>query len=362
MAYTTIDNPALFFNTVLYTGDLQDSDGTGHTQSITGVGFQPDWVWHKGRSGARTHMVVDRVRGVSSYNWVATNSNGTELTTNTNGAISSIDSDGITVQNGSDSSSKSNNAGKNGETWVFWNWLAGGSTSSNGDGTITSTVSVNSTSGFSIVSYAGTGVADKTVGHGLGATPAMIIIKNRVNDPEWRVWHQGLSGSTYKLGLNSTGAQDSSATVFNGQSSTTFTVGTDPSVNGSGNNIIAYCFKEVKGYSKFGSYTGGGDPFVYLGFKPAWVMFKNASSAENWRIVDNKRDIDNPVVQHIFANSSSAEASGTSYSDFIDFLSNGFKIRSGSGEIDGSGNTIIYMAFAEAPFVTEGTKAAGTAR
>ena len=114
MAYTTIDNPALFFNTVLYTGDLQDSDGTGHTQSITGVGFQPDWVWHKGRSGARTHLLVDRVRGVSSYNWIASNGNGAELTTNTNGAISSIDSDGITVQNGNDSSSKSNNAGKNG--------------------------------------------------------------------------------------------------------------------------------------------------------------------------------------------------------------------------------------------------------
>ena len=362
MAYTTIDNPALFFNTVLYTGDLQDSDGTGHTQSITGVGFQPDWVWHKGRSGARTHLLVDRVRGVSSYNWIASNSNGAELTTNTNGAISSIDSDGITVQNGNDSSSKSNNAGKNGETWVFWNWLAGGSTSSNGDGSITSTVSVNSTSGFSIVSYVGGGASSATVGHGLGVTPAMIIVKNRSITEEWRVWHQKLSGSTYKLSLNSTGAQDSSATVFNGQSSTTFTVGNDPSVSGSGNNIIAYCFAEKKGYSKFGSYTGGGDPFVYLGFKPAWIMFKNASSAENWRIVDNKRDTDNPVVQHLFSNSTSAEASGTSYSDFIHFLSNGFKIISGSGEVDGSGNTIIYMAFAEAPFVTEGTKAAGTAR
>jgi len=363
MAYTTIDNPALFFNTVLYTGDLQDSDGTGHTQSITGVGFQPDWVWHKGRSGARTHMVVDRVRGVSSYNWVATNNNGTEVTANTNGAISSIDSDGITVQNGNDSSSKSNNAGKNGETWVFWNWLAGGSTSSNGDGSITSTVSVNSTSGFSIVSYVGGGASSATVGHGLGATPAMIIIKNRQNDPEWRVWHQGLSGSTYKLGLNSTGAQDSSATVFNGQSSTTFTIGNDPSVSGSGNNIIAYCFKEIKGYSKFGTYVANGNndgAFAYTGFRPAFVMIKSSSaSSTNWNIYDNKRDGFNDQNENLSANLTDAESSGNNR---IDIVSNGFKVRATTADVGTTDATYIYMAFAEHPFVTAGTKAAGTAR
>ena len=364
MAYTTIDDPTQYFNTVLYTGDLQDSDGTGHTQSITGVGFQPDWVWHKGRSGARTHMLVDRVRGVSSYNWLASNSSGAELTTNTNGAISSIDSDGITVQNGNDSSSKSNNAGKNGETWVFWNWLAGGSTSSNGDGSITSTVSVNSTSGFSIVSYVGGGASSATVGHGLGATPAMIIVKNRENDPEWRVWHQKLSGSTYKLGLNSTGAQDSSSTVFNGQSSTTFTVGSDPSVSGSGNNIIAYCFKEVKGYSKFGVYTGQGGsggqyPFIYTGFRPAWIMIKRTDSSQDWRMFDAVRDPFNSVENQLKANANTAESAGT---DFLDFVSNGFKILVSTASINSSGGNYIYMAFAEHPFVTEGTKAAGTAR
>mgnify|MGYP003137421017 CR=1 FL=1 len=363
MAYTTIDNPALFFNTVLYTGDLQDSDGTGHTQSITGVGFQPDWVWHKGRSGARTHMLVDRVRGVSSYNWLASSGDGAELTTNTNGAISSIDSDGITVQNGNDSSSKSNNAGKNGETWVFWNWLAGGSTSSNGNGSITSTVSVNSTSGFSIVSYVGGGASSATVGHGLGATPAMIIVKNRSITEEWRVWHQKLSGSTYKVSLNSSGAQDSSATVFNGQSSTTFTVGNDPSVSGSGNNIIAYCFKEVKGYSKFGGYTGNGStsgPFVYTGFKPAWVMMKRTNGSNSWNIFDNKRATDNPVQHRLFPDTTDAEA--TSSGNAVDFLSNGFVGRSSGSTVNHDGGTYIYMAFAETPFVTEGTKAAGTAR
>ena len=191
----------------------------------------------------------------------------------------------------------------------------------------------------------------------------MIIIKNRENDPEWRVWHQKLSGSTYKLGLNSTGAQDSSATVFNGQSSTTFTVGSDPSVSGSGNNIIAYCFKEVKGYSKFGSYTGNGNAdgtFVYTGFRPAWVIIKQINSTGDWMILDNKRDTDNGVRHQVYANSTGAES--VEGSDRLDFLSNGIKHRSSGGRANGSSDSYIYMAFAEHPFVTEGTKAAGTAR
>ena len=147
MAYTTIDKPSDYFNTVSYTGDMVDGDGTGHTQSITGVGFQPDWVWHKGRSNARTHILVDSVRGLTNYNWLVSSGTTAELTTNTNGAIKSIDSDGITLENGNDSSSKSNNAGANGETYVFWNWLAGGTASSNTDGSITSSVSANTTSG-----------------------------------------------------------------------------------------------------------------------------------------------------------------------------------------------------------------------
>jgi len=191
----------------------------------------------------------------------------------------------------------------------------------------------------------------------------LIIVKNRENDPEWRVWHQKLSGSTYKLGLNSTGAQDSSATVFNGQSSTTFTVGSDPSVSGSGNNIIAYCFAEVKGFSKFGSYTGNGNAdgvFVYTGFRPAWVMIKQINSTGDWMILDNKRDTDNGVRHQIYANSNSAES--VEGSDRLDFLSNGIKHRSSGSRANGSSDSYIYMAFAEHPFVTEGTKAAGTAR
>ena len=346
MAYTTIDNPGLFFNTVLYAG-------SNSSQSVTGVGFQPDWVWIKNRdASSKDHKLHDRVRG--SNKSISTNNNSTEQTYT---YFTSFDSDGFTLEgNVSDYNQNSSN-------FVSWNWLAGGSTSSNGDGSITSTVSVNSTSGFSIVSYVGGGASSATVGHGLGATPAMIIIKNRENDPEWRVWHQKLSGSTYKLGLNSTGAQDSSSTVFNGQSSTTFTVGSDPSVSGSGNNIIAYCFKEVKGYSKFGGYTGNGNAdgtFFYTGFRPAWVMIKQINSTGDWMILDNKRDTDNGVRHQIYANSNSAES--VEGSDRLDFLSNGIKHRSSGSRANGSSDSYIYMAFAEHPFVTEGTKAAGTAR
>ena len=343
MAYTTIDNPALFFNTVLYAG-------SNSSQSVTGVGFQPDWVWIKNRSSTPDHKLHDRVRG--SNKSISTNNNATEQTYT---YFTSFDSDGFTLEgNVSDYNQNSSN-------FVSWNWLAGGSTSSNGDGSITSTVSVNSTSGFSIVSYVGGGASSATVGHGLGATPAMIIIKNRENDPEWRVWHQKLSGSTYKLGLNSTGAEDSSATVFNGQSSTTFTVGSDPSVSGSGNNIIAYCFKEVKGYSQFGSYTGNGNangPFIYTGFRPAFLIIKPSSKVEEWTLLDNKRLGYNTDNNYVYPNQNYAEMTA----DRLDILSNGFKLRSATGELNTSSANMIYMAFAEHPFVTEGTKAAGTAR
>jgi len=353
MAYTTIDNPGLFFNTVTYTGN----GTTDH--AITGVGFQPDWTWLKKRSNADDHILQDVVRGPTKY--IISNSNAVEGTYAE--GFKSFDSDGFTLGN-------ANNTNQNTHTFAAWNWKAGESTSSNGDGTITSTVSVNSTSGFSIVSYAGTGVADKTVGHGLGATPAMIIIKNRVNDPEWRVWHQKLSGPTYKLRLNGTEAQDSSATVFNGQSATTFTVGTDPSVNGSGNNIIAYCFKEVKGYSKFGSYTGNGSTdgtFVYTGFKPAFVINKriDSSTGGSWILQDNKRgdNVRNPVDLSFSPTNNQSESDWGDTFD-CDYLSNGFKWRMDgtAGYNNTSAATYIYLAFAESPFVTAGTKAAGTAR
>ena len=351
MAYTTIDDPTSFFNTVLYTGDLQDSDGTGHTQSITGVGFQPDWVWHKGRSGARTHLLVDRVRGVSSYNWLASSGDGAELTTNTNGAISSIDSDGITVQNGNDSSSKSNNAGKNGETWVFWNWLAGGSASSNSDGSITSSVSANTTAGFSIVSYTGTGSA-ATVGHGLSSTPELIFTKRRNTSQQWFTYTT-TTGSGKALFLDSDSAISTQAAAYNSDpTSTVINYGTDVAVNGSSDTFIAYCFHSVKGYSKIGSYTGNGNadgPFVYTGFKPAFLIVKISSGQNEWTMRDNKRDVDNSTNHTLYPNLNNAEAGGSG--EGIDFLSNGFKLRLSAGSLNGSSSTYIYMAFAESPFV-----------
>ena len=358
--YTTIDNPGLFFNTVTYTGDMVDGDGTGHTQSITGVGFQPDWVWHKGRSNARTHIVVDSVRGLTNYKWLVTSGTGAELTTNTNGAIKSIDSDGITLENGTDSSSKANNAGANGETYVFWNWLAGNSTSSNSNGDLTSTVSVNQTAGFSICQWtsADTG-AVKTVGHGLGVKPDWIVWKSTSRTVDWITFHKSTGKDKNAGWLNATSAA-SNQNYWGNTEPTSTVFSTEGATEDSGTNI-AYCFAEKQGYSKFGSYTGNGNAdgtFVYTGFLPAWVMIKNISTADPWLMLDNKRDTFNPMEKRLDANDNDAEATGT---DYADFLSNGFKIIGNLGIHNNSNQNYIYMAFAEHPFVTSGTKAAGTA-
>ena len=228
---------------------------------------------------------------------------------------------------------------------------------SNFAGTIQSNISPNTTSGFSIVSYTGTGVANKTIGHGLGTTPGMIIVKNRSITEEWRVWQQKLGGPTYKLALNDAGAADQGSSVFNGQSATTFTVGTDPSVNGNGNSIIAYCFNDVQGYSKFGSYTGNGNAngtFIYTGFKPAFIMIKETTNAGNWTLYDNKRAGFNSKSTFLYANTNAAE--DTSNTIWLDMLSNGFKILESNNLVNRSGGNYIYMTFAENPF----TSSAGT--
>ena len=344
MAYTTIDKPTDYFNTVLYTGD-----GTS-SKAITGVGFQPDWVWLKARNHAYSHQLFDVVRGATKL----LTSEATDAEQTLSG-VTSFDSDGFTV--GSD-------AGSNGsaKTFASWNWLAGGSASSNTDGDITSSVSANTTAGFSIVSYTGSGTASDTVGHGLGVTPAMIIVKNRTEATSWCVAHKSLSADKV-LRLEGTNAEgdigdgeldsppnNSSTFGFNnGTSGTPLKV-----VNESSDNYIAYCFAEIKGYSKFGSYTGNGNAdgtFVYTGFKPAWVMTKSTTQAYRWYMFDNKRNEFNVINGRIFANDSASEQTNQ---NTIDFTSNGFKIRTGDAEINGSGQTIIYMAFAESPFVTSG--------
>ena len=337
MAYTTIDDPTIYFNTKLYTGN-------GSTQSITGVGFQPDWVWIKNRGAVTNHEVADSVRGANKL----LKPNDTDAEQSNSNKITSFDSDGFGVGNDA-------NVNQNSTAIVSWNWKAGGAGSSNSNGSIASTVSANTTAGFSIVSWTGSG-SSATIGHGLGATPKYIIVKNRTDSVNWFLYNHSIitAGASNKsfMTLNETDAlgTNGSATTFTSVSSTTFGVGTDNIINGSSDNMIAYVFAEKKGYSKFGSYTGNGNAdgtFVYTGFKPAWVMFKRTSGTTNWQILDNKRSTFNPVNKHLRANTSIAEF--TNYP--VDFLSNGFKFRNTDGDNNTSGETYIYMAFAESPFV-----------
>jgi hypothetical protein len=331
MAYINFD-PQDYFNTKLYTGN-------GSTQSITGVGFQPDWVWIKTRNTTGQHEVFDAVRGATKY--IVTNDLDPENTVAT--SLTSFDSDGFSL-----SSQSAVNNGSN--TFVSWNWLGNGAGSSNTDGSITSTVSANTTSGFSIVTYTGNGTAGATVGHGLGATPKMMLIKQLNSSNHWRVYHSSL-GATNVIYLNLADATDTGQGSVNfnntAPSSSVFTLGTNAAVNGSGNTFVAYVFAEKKGYSKFGSYTGNGNAdgtFIYTGFKPAFVLFKPSSAIENWQIHDNKRPSYNPC-DNIAPNNNSAEADN----DFVDLVSNGFKLRSAT--YSASGVTYIYMAFAEQPLI-----------
>jgi len=342
MAYISFQ-PRDFFNTVLYTGD-GTAIGSGG-QSITGVGFQPDWVWTKARSQPHSHTLYDSSRGVQKP--LVTNSNASE-STETEG-LNSFDSDGFTTGN-------KDNSGQSGTTYASWHWKAnGGTTSSNSDGSITSTVQANTTSGFSVVTYTGTGTAG-TVGHGLGSTVAMVITKSRDSASAWQIYNKDL-GKDKTVQLNETA---STATISNywGTSTPNSTVfgviGGGYNNNLSGQATIAYCFAEVKGYSKFGSYTGNGSndgPFVYTGFRPSFIMYKNTSRSTAgaiWWMWDTTRDTRNPTDLYLRANDSLAEGSF----DSLDILSNGFKLRTSDGGQNASGETIIYMAFAENPFVT----------
>ena len=343
MAYTTIDKPEDYFNTVLYTGN-------GSTQSITGVGFQPDWVWLKGRSVAAGGNLSDSVRGVNKQLQSAGTFAEETLTT----CLTSFDSDGFSL-------GSNGNVNGNTNTYVAWNWYTGATASSNTDGTITSSVSANTTAGFSIVSYTSNGSASQTVGHGLGAVPHMIIAKNRDSSSSsynyWTVYHHSLpTANDKKLKLNESEAASSTNLWGDADPTTTkFYVHTsgDGSTNVSTDKIIAYCFTGIKGYSKFGSYTGNGNAdgtFVYTGFKPAFIMLKPTSTTGNWFILDNKRSSFNVMDKYIRANQSSAEATFS----MMDFVSNGVKIITSDSSINGSGVSYIYMCFAESPFVSSG--------
>jgi hypothetical protein len=338
----TIEDGGEYFNTVLYTGDNSAS------RSITGVGFQPDLVWIKSRSLAYAHNLCDSVRGVN--NTLSSNSTGAENYAGA-GDITAFNADGFGIRETSNWE-----INDNGSTYVAWNWKANGAGVSNTAGTITSTVSANTDSGFSIVTYTGNGSAGATIGHGLGVVPAMTIIKRRSNTETWIVWHTAFNSAQSNVRLQSTDAVDTnSPAMFNNTfpTSTLITLGNGNFVNTSAETYVAYCFAPVAGYSAFGSYTGNGSadgPFVYTGFRPAFVMGKASSgtnaSTSNWFIMDSARNSYNVANLRLFPNLSNADNT----QDILDFTSNGFKIRTTNSSENTSGTTFIYMAFAENPF------------
>jgi hypothetical protein len=339
MAYTTINKPEDYFNTKLYTGN--GSDGV----AITGVGFQPDWVWIKNRDTINWHILADSVRGGNKV--LYTNRTDDERDDQT-WYVQTFDSDGFTVGIAGDTNG-------NGNDLVAWNWLAGGTASSNTDGDITSSVSANTTSGFSIVSYTGSGTGGDTIGHGLGVTPKVVIAKARSDAGTWSVYHEGIGNAANGVSLENASGTRSEPAYWNSTAPTSsvFSVGTSNDTNGSSRTYIAYCFAEKKGFSKFGTYTGngvasGGGPFIYLGFKPAFFLLKEISGSDNWTLMDNRRLGYNKRNDHLFPNLDNVEYA----TDRIDMVSNGIKIIDNDGSINQSGSTYIYMAFAEHPFVS----------
>ena len=355
MAYTTIDDPSVYFQTQLYTGDGASSN------AITNGGnsdLQPDWLWIKNRSssgGTGPNIIFDSTRGPTKD----LHTNNTEAEHTNSNTCKSFNSDGFTV---GDSGTVNNNT----DNFVAWQWKAnGGTTSSNTDGSITSTVQANTTAGFSIVTYTGTGSA-ATIGHGLGVVPSWIIIKARTeptggvhfgsDQGNWIVYHQGVASDpeTDVLLLNETNAVSDSTGHMNdtAPTSSVFTIHTNVDVNESSDTYVAYCFAEKQGYSKFGSYNGNGNtdgPFINTGFKPALVILKRSSGVADWNIFDNKRpNAFNEANGRLRANDNTVESTSDAG---VDLLSNGFKCRLGS-EFNANNTTNIYMAFAESPFVS----------
>ena len=334
MAYTTIKKPSDYFNTKLYTG-------TGSTQSITGLDFQPDLVWGKTRNDTQDHQIIDSVRGATKL--LATNGTGAEFTDTNN--LTSFNSNGFTV-------GSSGGINGSGDTLVSWNWKANGAGSANTDGSISSTVSANTTSGFSIVTVADIGSGDFTFGHGLGVAPSWVLAKSR-DGSKWNNYFKSL-GAGYTIQLPETSAKITNAVMWQNTDPTSSVVYANGNQLDSNESYVFYCFAEKKGYSKFGSYTGNGNAdgtFVYTGFKPAWIMIKESSHAGNaWHIRDIKRSPINVVDDSLYANENIAEVTNNTALN-TDFLSNGFKLRNTDTNDNGSGRTYIYMCFAESPLV-----------
>jgi len=328
--------------------------GTGATQvvsnAVNGVSMQPDLVWLKIRSGAANHVLIDAVRGYNKY--LVSNSTVAEATSTDQ--FTSFNSNGFTL---GANAGAGGNTNQNGSTYVSWQWKAGGTTVSNTSGNITSTVSANTTAGFSVLTYTGNGLTNQSIGHGLGATPGMVVIKQKDGTANWLVHHQS-QPTGYTVYLNLTNAQDAGTSQWgtSPQTSTLFYVGYTAGATGSNvsaSAYVAYCWAPVAGYSAFGSYTGNAStdgPFVYLGFRPRFVMMKRTDVANAWMMYDGTRNTSNVVNKYLFANATDAENTGSGSSDLIDFLSNGFKVRCSNAAENASGGTYIYAAFAENPF------------
>ena len=356
MAYSSISKPGLHFSSLLYTG----SDGTS---AISGVGFQPDWTWIKCRShgggDAFENVLTDAVRGVNKT--LVSDDSDAEATNNATGYLSVFSSDGFTVTGGDAVNGVA-------RTYASWNWKANGQGSSNTDGSINTTyTSVNAAAGLSIVKYAATG-SNATVGHGLSAVPKMILVKQLNTARDWAVYHTSMGNGNY-MNLNVNGQSTSSSTHWNSTTPTSsvFSIGTSNQTNENGNDYIAYCFAEKKGYSKIGGYTGNGNangPFIYTGFKPAFVMIKVKSGNNNhWFLFDKNRlgyNNGNSGNEYLKADGNDAESTNTNR---INIFSNGFKCTTSNDGVNGNTDTYIYWAIAEEPLVANvGQSIPATAR
>lgn len=343
-----ITKPNQHFDATTYTGN-------GGTQSITSLGFQPDFLWIKSRGSSAVHVVSDSVRGTDSngYKFLAPDDTYGEGVFDTSwhnayGKVTALNSNGFTVVNGS----QPGNVNTSADTYVAWSWKAGSTTVTNTAGSTSAQVRANPTAGFSIVTWTGTG-STATIGHGLGVAPKMIIWFHRTNADAYNhiTYHASLPTAAYVVYLNLVNAQSSDNNAFNSTppTSSVFTAGGYNNAD----TMVAYCWSEVDGYSKFGSYTGNGStdgPFVYTGFRPRFVITKrtDSSSGGNWTIIDSARNPYNVTNQRLFADTPDADGTGNIVHDFV---SNGFKVRQGDSSTNNiSGATYIYMAFAEAPF------------
>ena len=322
-AYTTIDNPELYFQADLYTGN----GSNGNAKTFDGdEDMQPNVVWIKSRSAAENQHIFDSIRGANKR--LLTNTTGTEFDDSSN--LQSFDSNGFTL-------GTADGINKNNATFVAWCWKE------------------SATAGFDILTFEGNSTDDTDISHNLSAVPHWIICRNIDSAKDWCVYHHKNTSApeTDLLVLNTTAATSDSNDKWSDEAPTSsvFTVGDSSQLNASGNTSIAYLWSEKQGFSKFGSYIGNGNndgPFVYTGFRPAWVMCKGTASNREWVMHDNKRDAENVVDGTLYANTTDAEGTGTAR---MDFLSNGFKLREDGNNWNASGETYVYMAFAEAPFV-----------